>query len=285
MAYKTGMDRMIRIGKIVSGLLIGVFILAGCSTGEADIPAFPISSPIAKPQAPSPTSTPVLSTGPDVNMIYLADGVLQRYNFHDHAKGVLPVQSEGEIDYAVLSSDQQWIAFLDQTSLKMQSMTSGVEPAIIETCNGSCGRMVFNNSNSILAYSDSEGLKIVQIADRSKTLLFEHHIDSSDASESWQYFPIAWSPDDQWLWIGVRHWEDFANILYHLPSGSIHHFDACHSEPLWLPGEEKFLSVISYSGYYVCGDNPGINIFSVNQNGTITQEQIYSQASAAYEHT
>lgn len=233
------------------------------------------------PQATStPTLTPTSTPGPDINLLYLSENQLKSYRLQTWTEETISIESLGRIDRAALSPDHNWLAIADDRGVKILE-----KPPFIQTLEnqsiyvGNWG-FIFNNDSSMLAYSDNEGLQIHNLRNNTSFELLTHSFNFEYLSQYRSFSPQQWSPDDQWLWISVMHWEGISYFLAHMPTRKMHHFNGCYSNIAWLPDSQSFLAAVRFSAIHGCGEEDGIYFVTLNKDSTYTEKRIYEDTLA-----
>lgn len=228
------------------------------------------SSPQRKTtQAPTATIPP----GPDVDIFYLSNGMVNRFNIRAWSSERLEL-SDSEILEATTSPDKQFIAFTDINGLHL-SKSPFTEPASVIHTVGDAGALLISNDNH-LAYSDQEGLKIYDIQSGAITLLKSHFRQPFDIVRISFYIPSIWSPDSKWLWIKIQHYESAPLTLFNIVTGIEYDFSTCTSGIDWSPDSRTFVTTIFYSGYYGCGEDNGVFVANIKGN-KLVGEKVYSE--------
>ena len=138
---------------------------------------------------------------------------------------------------------------------------------------------MFSDKSEFLAYSDGEGLKVFNVLERTSSLLLRHITDQSDVSKLRFYSPEQWSPDSEWLWLRVSHWEGVSRLLAHVPTKTFHEYTGCYSDMDWFETSKTFVATVHYSGYLSCGDNDGICVIELKNNNQVIEKRIYQETS------
>jgi Tol biopolymer transport system component len=189
----------------------------------------------------------------------------------------LPVQSDGEIQEATLSPDQRWLAYRDESGIKILAYPFNQQPVSISSNQIAWANFLFNSNSKLLAYTDDEGLKIFNLPEQTSTLLLTHMLDESDEYSYRFYYPRQWSPDSQWLWIGVGHYEGSTRLLAHILSQTFHKYTTCYADPAWLPTSRAFLTTVSTSDYLGCGWEAGVYRVETAGVNSISEKRIYQE--------
>jgi hypothetical protein len=224
-----------------------------------------------------PTITP--TPGANLSFLYLAQGSIQQYNLRNWSTEKLSVQSDGDILQAVLSSNQRWLAFQDRNGIKIVEQPFIGKPLSIPIAQSDRIRLLFSNNSELLAYSDGEGLKVFNVLEGAASLLLAHITDQSDVSKLRYYSPEQWSPDSEWIWLSVSHWEGVSHVLAHVPTKTFHEYTGCYSNMDWFNTSKAFVATVHYSGYLSCGDNDGIYLIELKNNNQVTEKRIYQETS------
>ncbi|MBC7877404.1 MAG: hypothetical protein H7Y59_09570 [Anaerolineales bacterium] len=226
---------------------------------------------------PTPELTATSTPGANISFLYLAQGSIQKYNLQNWSEEKLSFQSDGDILQAALSPNKQWLVYQDKSGLKITERPFAAQPLIVSTVNSERTRFLFSSSSELLAYSDGEGLKIFDVLKNTSFTLLVHSPDQPDVSKIRFYSPQQWSPDSQWLWVAVSHWEHISHVLIHISTRTSHEFTACYSDTDWLPTSQAFVATVRYSDYYGCGDNDGIYLIGLTANYDISEKRIYQE--------
>lgn len=138
--------------------------------------------PVATETAPTPTPTPLVggnatpaaaltpdaapTPGADLSLLFFVEGSVQRYSLATW-KGQPLFTPESDIEASILSADGQWLAFVDQSGVKVLAAPFDGTPLAlpyVETMGSAAGRssITFSPDSSFLVYSDDEGLKIIR---------------------------------------------------------------------------------------------------------------------------
>jgi hypothetical protein len=228
-----------------------------------------------------PTDKPVQyfspTPGPDIVFLFLKDGLLYRYHLQNWEQEIVNVPIVGKAIDATLSPDGQWLAFIDDEGVKLSQKPFEIVK-IISSSKAEWGyRLAFNRNGKLFAYTDGEGLKILDLEKHRTKLLVSHYLSpSGESSENHYYSPVQWSDDDQWLVIGLAYFEGFSYQLVHIPNKGINDFTNCFSRVSWLPKSTKLLVSVTYSSRSSCGEEDGIYIISVGKNA-ISEEHIFQE--------
>jgi hypothetical protein len=275
-----------------------LFTLIGCGTNTFsptvtstnslttidNITPQPTSTPQATPTAQQPTVT--LTPGANISFLLLAKGSIQKYNLQNWSDEKLSIQSDGDVFQAVLSPNQRWLALQDRNGIKIVEQPFIGKPRTIPIVQSDRIRLSFSNNSELLAYSDDEGLKIFSILEETSSLLVAHSVDQSDVSKLRFYYPQQWSPNSEWLWIGVSHWEGVSHVLAHVSTKTLHEYTGCYSDMDWFETSKAFVASVRYSGYLGCGEEDGIYLVELKNNNQVAEKPIYQEISPseAWEH-
>ena len=219
------------------------------------------------------------TAGANISFLYLSQDSIQQYNLRNWSTEKLSIQSDGDIFQAVLSSNQKWLAFQDRNGIKIVEQPFIGKPLIIPLVQSDRIRLVFSDNSELLAYSDGEGLKILNILEETSSLLVAHSTDQSDVSKIRFYYPQQWSPDSEWLWMGVSHWEGFSHVLAHVLTKTFHEYTGCYSDTDWFKTSKALVATVHYSGYLSCGDNDGIYLIDLANNNQVVEKRVYQEIS------
>lgn len=244
-------------------------------------------APATNTPAPKITTTteaaPAIQTaitptpGANISFLYLSQGNIQQYSLRKWSAEKLSIQSDGDILQATLSPDQQWLAFQDKNGLKIVEQPFINQPVVISAIQHEQIRFLFSSNSKLLAYSDGEGLKVFKVLERTSSLLLAHSTDESDVSKLRFYSPQQWSPDSEWLWIVVGHWESISHVLAHVSTKSFHEYSGCYSDTDWFETSKAFVATVRYSGYWGCGDEDGVYLVELKNNNRITEKRVYQE--------
>lgn len=196
---------------------------------------------------------------------------------------IIPVQSNGEIQYATFSPDQNWLAFKDSEGKKLVEKPFTAQPAIIsKTINDQAGSpgFLFNPDNSLLAYTNDTGLRIHNILEQTSFVLVKHNFDLERVYNFRVYYAEQWSPNGQWLWIDVAGYEAWYFALAHISSRTIHGFSGCYTDIDWLADSKGFAATVRYSGYLGCGGEDGIHFIALNEDLSLNDQLIHQENDA-----
>jgi hypothetical protein len=282
--------------RFILGISI-ILILAtqGCSPVAPAPTATAISPSSTATLSPTPThtptpqanSTPTLTLtptpGPDINLLYFSGGEIRHFHMQDWSEEIIPVQSNGEIQYAAFNPDQTWLAFQDGEGKKLVENPFTGQPIIFsKTINDQVKNpgFLFNPDNSLLAYTDDTGLRIYNILEKNAPLLVRHNFDLERVTNFRVYSAEQWSPNGQWLWIDVGGYEARYFALAHIPSGTIHDFSGCYTNIDWLENSQGFFATVWYSGYLGCGWEDGIHFIALNDDHSLNDQLIHQEKDA-----
>jgi hypothetical protein len=235
------------------------------------------SSTVTLTPVPSPTATSTPSAtippGPNIDIFYLADGAVYRFNLQSWTAEKLEL-SDSEIREATISPDQQFLAFIDPSGLHISKKPFTMPVSTIPMV-GDGGALVISNDNH-LAFSDQEGLKIYNIQTRAMTLLKSHTQQPFVLQRISFYFSSKWSPDSKWLWMRNQHYEDAPPTLFNIISGTEYSFSSCTSDIDWSADSQTFVTTVFYSGYYGCGADNGVFVANITADN-LAIEKVYSE--------
>lgn len=189
----------------------------------------------------------------------------------------MSIERDGDIKQATLSPDQKWLAYKDDSGIKiLERPFESNDPTLLLADNEEQTPFIFSSDSQFLAYSDLDGLKLYDISQRSTSLLVKNVFESPpvNVEELRKYYPLKWSPDGQWLWVNELRWEGLSRILIHRPTNKIYEFSGCHSDVSWLFDGSAFVVAVSYSDYLGCGEEDGVYLISTI-GGKITEKRIY----------
>jgi hypothetical protein len=265
--------------KLYQACLLPILFLAGCTPPLQPTLVSSISTPIVQPSttptpipgpsttsSPStiPTSQPTLTPtrGADLSFLYLGMDGIFRYSLSTWSAERIDIPADGLIQYAVLSPDQTWLAYVDAEGLKLIQKPYTDNPYLVEP--SSPDEKSFNPkiSDKYLAYTDNVGLKILNLGNRILFTLIKHDIILADTDDNIYYFPEEWSPGGDWLWIYVQFYEDSSRLLAYVPTKKISEFTACNGYIEWSRNNQSMFTSVTSSGYSGCGCPDGI--FKVN---------------------
>lgn len=231
------------------------------------------------PQATStPTLTPSPTPGPDIDLLYFSGGEIRRFHMQDWSEEIIPVQNNGKIQFAALSPDQSWLAYKDDEGTHILKNPFETQFSPSKTYFVYNAGFSFSNDNAMLAYSDDVGLQLHNLNENTSYELLTHSLNFEDLSKYHSFSPKQWSPDNQWLWISVFHWEGISYLLANIPTQTLYLFNGCYSDIKWLPDSQSFLATVRFSGMYGCGEEDGVYLVTLNKNGTYTEKRIYEDS-------
>ncbi len=229
--------------------------------------------------APAIQTTLTPTPGVNISFLYLSEGNIQQYNLRNWSTEQLSIQSGGAVLQAALSPNQRWLAFQGNNELKIVERPFINQPVVIPAIQHDQIRFLFSSNSELLAYSDSEGLKVFNILEGTSSLLVTHSTDQSDVSKLRRYFPHQWSPDGEWLWMDVSHWEGVSHVLAHVRTQTFHEFTGCYSGTDWFKTSQAFVATVHYSDYLSCGDDDGIYLVELKNNNHVAEKRIYQETS------
>jgi Tol biopolymer transport system component len=220
--------------------------------------------------SPIPTSTTVPTPGPDLAVLYINQGQIKRFNFHTWSEETLPLSSS--IRFAELSPDGQKLAYGDETGLYLSKSPFEVAQKINDAAEisstSNARSLLFSPDSTLLALSDSEGLKILHLLE-SRTELFAKN-NLVEGGDYKRYIPVSWSPDSRYLWTDVGFYESESSIIADAVSKRLSDYP-CYSNAVWLT-ESTLIGTSYYAGRWGCISEPGVFLISLNgKNQKATQ--------------
>ncbi len=240
------------------------------------IPKFtPSPTTTQKPRltaTPSPSPTATLIPGPDFYLLYLANGTIYRYKFHDW---LIERVRGTDISIAALSTGKNYLAFADQDGLFITQWPDESSQLRIPS-TGEVSQLLFSE-NDRLAYSDHQGLKIYDPKTEETKVLIEQNIDIdiNYPSRYLYYSPSKWSPNGNWLWVNVTHWEGVSRALVNVKSGNLIEYDGCYEDIDWSTDSSSFVTSVFPSAYLLCGNNSGVFVFTLSGSKPV-EELVYA---------
>lgn len=193
---------------------------------HADVVAYVLGSPkdpaaaeafgfrgVAAPQAVTETIRGSLGQwdlSPDgKRILYAARGALSRGNDTRHA----------------YDADDAMLTLLDRGARPMTRSIARCEPVSGATEEDHwrirCSTFAVNDDWTRVAYSDGNGLWVVDLPDGVPRRLLAHRIGGNSASGWHVYRPAAWSPDSKWILLDVGHYEGSSAVLLNVESGGL----------------------------------------------------------------
>lgn len=252
-------------------------------TSTATIAPIPTGTPIRR-SATTPTPTPTFTHVPVDNLAFLyeLDGNIYRYNMMTWYPEKIDIPITGDWPYAVLSPSGKYLAYFDDSGFKQYDRESGSVRKIYSATTRWPSHATYTDDEKLLAYNDAEGLKIYNLESGTVLSVIRHELDPVTIDGDHYYYPANWSPDNNWLVIGLAYYEGCPDLsLYNLSTQEIYALTDCCSDVIWANDSTALYYNVSYSGYSGCGENPGI--FQATFDGKDIIEQVLYASTCSLE--
>ena len=246
---------------------------------------------------PSPSQTPVffstpaaLEPMPDLPFDFWlrpvqGDSALRGYNLgHGETLSLAlpPEFTSAPVQNFALSSDHQYAAYSTDQMIYLLKWSKAQNSFLLKRSLGAIDLIIptglsFSPNNHYLAFNDTEGAKLLRL-DTDEIILLRKIIDweSNDPYSAERFFPSDWSPDSAWISIiASGNGEFWGKFLVHLQSGVSHYLDSCYGMDYeWFNDSSSLVSVFGFSGYYGCGEDPGVHLLTL-ENLNLHDQRIY----------
>jgi sugar lactone lactonase YvrE len=205
---------------------------------------------------------------------YLGDGALLRYDFRAGRASALPL-AEGPVTRAAMSADGRRLALVDGEGIKMSAepfdRVSQSLPA-----QGAVSALLLRPDGGALAFSDETGLAVFQLEPQAQLYARANNASPSDVTLQQRFFPLGWSPDGRWLWVGIRGWDAETRVLVDLPTRAETYFDRCQLELDWLAGSTRAVLTTVWLGFGACAQGSAVSLLSFERG--LQQLRVYPWA-------
>jgi hypothetical protein len=239
---------------------------------ETQKPPTPTSGP-APTTAPAATSAPLPTASPGgPSLLGFGDGAFFRYALASGTRQPLALPISGEIDSARLSPDGRWLVFIDQAGIWL-SERPFENVRLVTAGLGHWGIIwgsaaAFSHDSTRLAFSDQEGLKLLDLSGGEPTLVISHYLHTGTDPDQNHfhhrfYHPSTWV-DPDWIVVRIGGWEVCQYVLLYLPEGALREFPEACSPLDWLPGRGLFTLSIAWSPSSQHNDQVGLHINAIS---------------------